>query len=146
MTVNQLLQVLEKSAESSLHIMLPTGEFVPDHFHVTEVGRVQKRFVDCGGTRREMVSCVIQVWTANDTHHRLPAGKLATIFQAARPVLETEELPVELEYGADVAALYHLANVEITPRGLLFVLAGKQTECLAPDRCGVGECGPAGSC
>jgi hypothetical protein len=29
--------------------MLPNGSFVPEHFHVTEVGLVTKNFIDCGG-------------------------------------------------------------------------------------------------
>ncbi len=142
MIVKQLTQLLEANSESSLHIMLPSGEFVPDHFHVTEVGRVQKSFIDCGGTRRESVSCLLQTWTAHDVEHRLVAGRLSKILKLAEEVLGSEELPLEVEYGADVASQYVVADVEVTPNGLLFVLAGKRTDCLAPDQCGVGECTP----
>lgn len=31
---------------------LENGGFVPEHFHVTEVGIVSKNFIDCGGTVR----------------------------------------------------------------------------------------------
>ncbi len=31
---------------------LPNGEFVPPHFHITEVGAVSRHFIDCGGTER----------------------------------------------------------------------------------------------
>jgi len=142
MIVKQLTQLLEANSESSLHIMLPSGEFVPDHFHVTEVGRVQKSFIDCGGTRRESVSCLLQTWTAHDVEHRLVAGRLSKILKLAEEVLGSEELPLEVEYGAEVASQYVVADVEVTPNGLLFVLAGKRTDCLAPDQCGVGECTP----
>jgi hypothetical protein len=71
---------------------------------------------------------------------------LANIFRLARPVLESDELPVEVEYGVEVAAQYRLMNVEVTPRGLLFVLAGRKTECLAAEKCGVGECTSTGCC
>lgn len=27
--------------------------FVPEHFHITEVGPITKNFIDCGGTVRE---------------------------------------------------------------------------------------------
>jgi hypothetical protein len=120
--------------------MLPSGEFVPAHFHVTEIGRVHKTFVDCGGVQRESETCVLQIWTADDLHHRLTAGRLAQIFSIARPTIGSGDLPVGVEYGAEVAAQYYLSDIEITPKGLLFVLAGKQTECLAPDRCGVSGC------
>ncbi len=142
MIVKQLTQLLEANSESSLHIMLPSGEFVPDHFHVTEVGRVQKSFIDCGGTRRESVSCLLQTWTAHDVEHRLVAGRLSKILKLAEEVLGSEELPLEVEYGVEVASQYVVADVEVTPNGLLFVLAGKRTDCLAPDQCGVGECTP----
>jgi Family of unknown function (DUF6428) len=146
MTAKQLAQILEGNKDSSLHMMLPSGEFIPDHFHVTEIGRVQKNFIDCGGTRRQSLACLLQIWTAYDSEHRLVAGKLANILGLARPILESDELPVEVEYGAKVAAQYRLRNVEATPKGLLFVLAGRQTECLAPDKCGVGECTAKGCC
>lgn len=146
MTVKQLVRILEGNREAPLHVMLPSGEFIPDHFHVTEIGCVEKKFIDCGGTRRRSLACSLQVWTAHDAEHRLAAGKLADIFRLARPVLESDELPVEVEYGVEVAAQYRLANVEVTPKGLLFVLAGRQTECLAPDKCGVGGCSTTDCC
>lgn len=140
MNVSELVHLLDSHRDAALHIMLPSGEFVPAHFHVTEVGRVEKRFIDCGGTRRESVSCLVQTWTADDHDHRLRAGRLSQIFGLAQPVLESSDLPVEFEFGADVASQYQLADVEVTPKGLLFVLAGKQTQCLAPDRCGTQGC------
>lgn len=140
MNASQLIRLLDAHRGAALHLMLPTGEFVPAHFHVTEIGRVQKNFIDCGGVQRESVTCVLQVWTAHDTDHRLTAGRLAQIFGLAQPLLGASDLPVSVEYGADVAAQYYLSDVEITPKGLLFILVGKQTECLAPDRCGVGGC------
>jgi len=146
MIVKKLMQLLEANGDASLHIMLPSGEFVPDHFHVTEVGRVQKTFIDCGGTRRESVSCLLQTWTAQDVEHRLIAGKLSTILKLAENVLGSDELPLEVEYGADVASQYAIADVEVTPSGLLLILVGKQTDCLAPDKCGVSECKTSGCC
>ncbi|MFN0017032.1 MAG: DUF6428 family protein [Pirellulaceae bacterium] len=144
--MNQLLRLLETNSEASLHLMLPSGEFVPNHFHITEVGRVQKTFIDCGGTRREAVSCLLQAWTAHDLEHRLTARKLSKILTLAETVLGSYDLPVEVEYGADVASQYVVADVEATPRGLLFVLAGKQTQCLASDKCGIGTCNTSGCC
>jgi len=146
MNVQHLIHVLEANTESSLRFILPSGEFIPGHFHVTEVGRVEKNFIDCGGTRRQTVSCLLQAWTANDVDHRLIAGKLAKILKLAEPVLASADLPMEVEYGADVAAQYRLSDIEVTPDGLLLVLAGKQTACLALEKCGVGECSTSGCC
>jgi hypothetical protein len=146
MFVKQVADLLASHGDAPLHIMLPSGEFLPAHFHVTEVARVQKKFIDCGGTRRESDSCQLQVWSAHDVDHRLIAGKLAKILKMAETVLESDELALEVEYGADVAAHYFVSNVEVTPKGLLFVLAAKQTDCLAPDKCGVAGCDTQSGC
>jgi hypothetical protein len=36
-----------------IRFQLPNGELVPEHFHVTEVGKISKYFIDCGGTVRK---------------------------------------------------------------------------------------------
>jgi Family of unknown function (DUF6428) len=137
MTVGRLRDLLAANPSAAVHLMLPDGEFVPAHFHVTEVGRVQKDFIDCGGTRRSATSCVLQVWVATDTDHRLDTSKLAGILAVAGSLL-SDDLPVEVEYESGVVSQYLVATVEETPRGLLFHLGRKHTDCLAPDRCGVG--------
>lgn len=146
MTLAELLNVLNSDPTASLHWMLPDGDFVPSHFHVTEVGRVQKDFIDCGGTTRSVTTCQVQLWVASDTDHRLTAGKFASILTMAAPLLKSEMLSVEVEYEGAVVSQYPLAGVERTLRGLLFHLGGKHTECLAPDRCGVPGVAGAGCC
>ena len=79
-----------------------------------------------------------RVWVAQDTTHRLTAGKLGAILALAAPVLKSDALPVEVEYEGVAVSQFPLAAVEITPAGLLFHLGRKHTDCLAPDRCGVG--------
>jgi hypothetical protein len=145
MTVAEFRSVLAQNPEAPLHLMLPGGEFVPAHFHVTEVGRVQKDFIDCGGTTRSAASCVLQVWVARDEAHRLSAGKLAGILRLAAPLLQSDALPVEVEYEGAAVSQYPVAAAEVTPGGVLFHLGSKHTDCLATDRCGVGP-GAAGCC
>jgi hypothetical protein len=140
MTVEQLRRALAREPDAGLHIMLPSGEFVPAHFHVTEVGKIRKDFIDCGGTVRSAATCAVQVWVANDTDHRLTAGKLAKIFDAADALLDDRTLPIEIEYETEVLGTYPLGDIEVTPAGLLFALGAKHTACLAPDRCGVAGC------
>src|SRR5579871_4192425 len=142
MNFKALTAVLVRNEDAALHIMLPSGEFVPGHFHVTEVAKIDKSFIDCGGTVRKSVSCSLQVWTADDVDHRLVAGKFAKMLKLAEKVVGADDLPVEIEYGADVAPHYLLADVEVTQKGLLFALVGKQTNCLAREKCGVNQCGP----
>ena len=147
MTVRDLVALLESQPSQPMHWMLPDGSFVPPHFHITEVGRVQKDFIDCGGTRRSQTSCLLQIWVADDTEHRLASTTLADILRLAGPVLQTDDLPVEVEFEQKTISQYPLAGAEPTPSGLLFTLGSKHTACLAPETCGVDGsdcCGPAG--
>ncbi len=141
MTVQEFWAVLEAHPGVKMHFMLPDRSFVPAHYHITEVGRVQKDFIDCGGTVRSSSACVLQVWVADDLDHRLETTKLAKIMEAAGPILRSDALPVEVEYEAGVVSQYPLGGVEVTPSGLLLYLGTKHTACLAPDRCGVGGTG-----
>src|SRR6478736_5953435 len=100
MNVGEFAAVLGRNPEAPLHFMLPDGDFVPAHFHVTEVGRVRKDFIDCGGTTRSTTACVLQLWVADDVDHRLTAGRLAHIVGLADPLLGNDDLPVEVEYDS----------------------------------------------
>ena len=145
MTVAELLAVLVANAGAKMHFMLPDNAFIPAHYHITEVGRVQKDFIDCGGTVRSTSACVLQVWVADDLDHRLNTTKLAKIIEIARPLLQSHDLPVEIEYEDAVVSQYPLGSAEVTPSGILFSLGSKHTACLAPEKCGVGgeSCCPA---
>jgi hypothetical protein len=138
MKVDELVRVLSETP-ARIHLMLPDASFVPAHFHVTEVGRVQKDFIDCGGTGRSTTSCVLQVWVADDIDHRLDTRKLDSIIRLAAARLKIGDLPVEIEYESGTVSQYPLTAAEVTPGGLLLHLGTKQTACLAPDRCGVGS-------
>ncbi len=146
MNVAEFRAVLLSNPNAALHLMLPDGDFVPAHFHVTEVGRVQKDFIDCGGTTRSAVTCLLQVWVATDVAHRLTAGKLAGVLKLAAPLLGSDELPMEVEYERDAVSQFAVAAAEVTPMGVLFHLGKKHTDCLAPDKCGVSGCAPATNC
>jgi hypothetical protein len=137
MTLEEFVHVLTDNPSAAIHLMLPDRSFVPAHFHVTEVGRVHRDFIDCGGTVRSATACVLQVWVADDTEHRLDTSKLARILQLAAPLLKTMDLPLEVEYEIGVVSQYPVAAIEITPSGLLLHLGNKHTACLAEDRCGI---------
>ena len=143
MTLDAIVRVLAENPAAPLHLMLPDGGFVPAHFHVTEVGRVHKDFVDCGGTVRSAATCVLQVWVADDTDHRLDTTRLAGILRLAAPVLKAADLPVEVEYEDGRVSQFPVAAAEVTPSGVLFHLGSKHTACLAPDRCGIDPTGPS---
>ena len=136
MTVRDLNSFLAAHPDMKMHWMLPDKSFVPAHYHITEVGKVQKDFIDCGGTVRSTKACVLQVWVANDVDHRL-----ASIMRIASPLLESDDLPVEVEYEEGVISQYPVGGMEVTPSGLLFYLGTKHTACLAPEKCKVGDTG-----
>ena len=146
MNFEQFQQLLNQYPNAKLQFHLPNGQKIPAHFHVTEVGRIDKTFIDCGGTLRKLASCLLQIWTADDTDHRLSPGKLAGILELAKPVLLTSDLPLEVEYGAEAATQYTVSHAEAFFGDLNFVLAGKQTDCLAKDKCGVNTCSPSAGC
>jgi len=98
MKTSLLLQTLRAHPDLHLRFLLPDGGFIPIHAHVTEVGRVDKTFLDCGGTARRISYLSLQTWVADDIDHRLPAGKLADIIDRAAPILGNDDLDAEIEY------------------------------------------------
>lgn len=111
---------------------LPNGELVPNHFHVTEVGQINKCFIDCGGTVRDEKVVNFQLWEANDYDHRLHPEKLLNIIELSEKILDLEDLEIEIEYQSDTIGKYHLAY-----QGGNFLLTSTLTDCLAKDKCGV---------
>lgn len=53
----------------------------PVSFHVIEVGRLRKTFLDCGGTLRESDICQLRIWVGDDYDHRIETGKTASILR-----------------------------------------------------------------
>lgn len=147
MTVAAFKAALAAAPELPLVVLWPDGDPIEPHFHVTEVGRVQKDFVDCGGTVRRTVACLLQTWVGEDLDHRITAGKLLKAFAHAEPVLGAENLPVELEYEACNVIQFAVIAVDREPERLVVRLGGKHTDCLAKELCGVPtEKNPAGGC
>ncbi len=144
MTVAALRAALAAAPASTLTVLWPDGDPIEAHFHVTEIGRVQKDFVDCGGTVRRTVTCLLQTWVGDDVDHRITAGKLLKAFEHARPVLGTEDLPVELEYEACNVIQFKIVAVSAEADRLVVRLGGKHTDCLAKELC-VPSAQPAGA-
>lgn len=116
----------------NVEFRLENGTFVPEHFHVTEVGQITKHFVDCGGVIRTEKTVNFQLWDANDYEHRLKPGKLLKIIQLCEQKLGLEDGEIEVEYQRETIGKYDLRF-----DGTHFILTNKQTACLAEDACGV---------
>tara|TARA_R110000868_G_C10811847_1_gene757909 strand:+ start:193 stop:660 length:468 start_codon:yes stop_codon:yes gene_type:complete len=116
----------------TIAFQLPNGDLVPNHFHVTEVGKISKHFIDCGGTVRKEEVANFQLWNANDYDHRLHPEKLVHIIELSEKVLELDDLEIEVEYQGDTIGKFGLDF-----NGTNFLLTTKQTDCLAKDNCGI---------
>src|SRR5690606_34531060 len=127
---------------------LENGAIVPEHFHVTEVGVITKRFIDCGGTIRDEKVVNFQLWNANDIEHRLKPGKLLDIIELSEEKLGIEDAEIEVEYQIEMANsqtsgefiksnLQTIGKYDLDFNGNHFVLKNKQTACLAADACGI---------
>lgn len=130
MKLSEVKKALENLTE--VNFQLPSGELVPAHFHVTEVGEVTKHFIDCGGTVRHEKRVNFQLWEANDFDHRLKPMKLKNIISLSERTLGLGDLEVEVEYQSTTIGKYDLAF-----DGQNFLLVNKFTNCLAQDKCGI---------
>jgi hypothetical protein len=135
MKITELKNELKKRPTAQLRFALPNGETVPVHAHVTEVARVDKRFIDCGGTLRNDSHCRLQTWISDDLEHRLTAGKLARILEMATPVLGPDDLEVDVEHEIGFITQFPLAAVEVVADGIVLHLSKRHTACLAQDKC-----------
>ena len=135
MKLHELNSILAQHVAANIRFQLPSGEFAPAHSHVTEVARIDKRFIDCGGTLRIETLCRLQTWSANDTEHRLTAGKLAKIFDKAESLLLTDDLDVDIEHEVGVITQFPLGAVEVVNNEIIFHLTERHTACLAMDKC-----------
>jgi Family of unknown function (DUF6428) len=158
MILSELKSLLTRHSDRFFRIALPDGNAVPLSFHVTEVGRLQKTFLDCGGKRRETTTCQLQIWVGEDYDHRIETGKMASILEKGKTLLPDDSIPVEIEYEDRVISQYTIAGHALTDDAVILTLAHKHTECLAPELCGLPSfrlpaidgkssgCGPSGCC
>lgn len=127
--IKNILPALENVA-----FQLENGSFVPEHFHITEVGVVTKHFIDCGGTIRKEQVVNFQLWNADDYEHRLKTAKLLHIISLSEEKLGMGDFEIEVEYQSGTIGKYDLDF-----NGKHFVLKNKTTACLAQDACGIPQ-------
>lgn len=96
MKISEVKTALKKL--ENIAFQLPNGELVPNHFHVTEVGKINKHFIDCGGTVRKEEVVNFQLWNANDYDHRIHPEKLLHIIELSEKVLNIQDVEIEVEY------------------------------------------------
>jgi hypothetical protein len=135
MKTSSFQKILREFPNHHVQFLLPDGEVIPIHAHITEVGRVDKTFLDCGGVIRKVSTLCLQAWVADDLDHRLPAGKLADIIARAFPLLGTDDLEVEVEYEAGLISQFPVEALCNIGECLRVTLGTKHTDCLAKEIC-----------
>ncbi len=125
--IKEILPTLER-----LDFQLEDGSAVPAHFHITEVGEINKKFIDCGGVIRNEKVVNFQLWNANDYEHRLKPIKLLHIIHLSEEKLHIEDAAIEVEYQHGTIGKYDLEFNDGK-----FILKNKTTACLAEDACGI---------
>jgi hypothetical protein len=134
MNVRQLKDVLSRYPGTFPRFLLPDGDSVPAHAHVTEIGHVVKNYIDCGGVRGKEEKVVLQTHVGNDTEHRLRSDRFSKILELGGRVLPNEQLEVDIEYDCCMVAQYPIQDAKPNGQNLEFILGRGQTQCRAAAR------------
>jgi hypothetical protein len=134
MKLSDLKIVLRQYPHAYPRFVLPDGQRIPAHAHVTEVGHVSKTFIDCGGVTGKRETVVVQTHVMEDTDHRLDAGRFAKILDLGDRVVPSDRLDVEVEYDCCIVSRYPVAKTVVAGEHLDLILENQRTNCLARER------------
>ena len=150
MKLKALKETLRKHPGAFPRFVLPDGDFLPRHVHLTEVGHVVKKFIDCGGQTGAEEKVLLQTHVGTDTEHRLRSDRFAKILQLGEHVLPNEKLDIEVEYDCCVVAQYPISEVRRDGEHLDIILQNGRTQCRARERRKAatkkGCCGTTAAC
>jgi Family of unknown function (DUF6428) len=134
MTLRDLEQALAQWPMTFPRFVLPDGDYIPAHAHVTEVGHVLKNFIDCGGLTGKEEKVLLQTHVGDDTEHRLRSDRFAKILQLGTRVVTSADLDVEVEYDCCVVAQYPIHEARPEGGHLDLILQRRRTQCRARER------------
>lgn len=153
MKLSELIRHLSASPKHKIEFVLPDGRLIPSHYHLTEVARIRKDFIDCGGDLRQLEYCTLQLWATFDIEHRLTTDKFLSILSKSGKVLPSRDIEAEVEYEDKVISQYPIESVQTADGKVIIQLTVKHTDCLAKDACGLNPepasqscCSPGGGC
>jgi hypothetical protein len=150
MTLHDLQNSLEENPKRFPRFVLPDGDFIPAHAHVTEVGHLVRNFIDCGGLTGKEEKVVLQTHVGNDTDHRLRSDRFAKILRLGNQLIPNADLDVDVEYDCCVVAQYPIAEAIPDGTHLNLVLRRGRTQCRARERrkseAAAVCCAPADAC
>ena len=131
MKLTQLKSILANNG--ILKFQITDGKLVAPHFHLTEMGKIHKEFIDCGGTLRNEKTISLQLWVADDVEHRLNNEKFLKIIDLYEKQFGQQDLEIEVEFQGTTIEKYSLDYSEG------FILVSTKTDCLAREECLVPE-------
>jgi Family of unknown function (DUF6428) len=134
MKLHDLQKILADYPAALPRFVLPDGEYIPAHAHVTEVGHVVRKFIDCGGMIGKDEKVLLQTHVGDDIGHRLSSDRFSKILQLGTRVLPTSDLDVDVEYDCCVVAHYPFAEAKPKGEYLDLVLQRSRTQCRARER------------
>ena len=149
MKLHQFKALLQANRDKQFLLQLPGGKSVPQGFHITEVGAINKTFIDCGGKVHSVQTCQLQAWIGPDIDHKIEAGKMADILNKSQAILPNDFLDLEIEYEDEIISQYPVLEANISETAVTLVLTTKHTDCLAKELCIVpsgGDCAPGSGC
>jgi hypothetical protein len=150
MTLLALQNALKANPNRFPRFVLPDGDYIPAHAHVTEVGHVIRNYIDCGGLTGTEEKIVLQTHVGHDTDHRLRSDRLATILRLGNRVIPSADLNVDVEYDCCVVAQYPVFETRTDGQCLNVILRRGRTQCRARERrqaeATPGCCTAAASC
>lgn len=114
-----------------VEFQLPNGNYVPPHFHVTEVGLNSKKFIDCGRNIRNSKKVNFQLWSADDYNHKISPKKLLNIIEISEETFLLEDLEIGIEFQQSTIGVFDLDY-----KNDVFQLVNKKTDCLDKQKCG----------
>lgn len=134
MKLRALKNLVRQHPATFLRFVLPDGKYVPAHAHVTEVGHVIRKFIDCGGETGQEEKVLLQAHVGRDTGHRLRSDRFDRILELGKRILPDDQLDVEVEYDCCVAAQYPIADARLEGEHLELLLNRGRTQCRALER------------
>jgi len=134
MTFQGLHNALKANPGRFPRFVLPDGDYIPAHAHVTEVGYVIRNFIDCGGLTGKEEKVVLQTHVGDDTDHRLRSDRFAKILRLGNRVIPSTDLNVAVEYDCCVVAQYPIAEARPDGEHLNLILRRGRTQCRARER------------
>ena len=134
MTFRDLQNALAANPNRFPRFVLPDGDYIPAHVHVTEIGHLVRNFIDCGGLGGKEEKVVLQTHVGDDTDHRFRSDRFAKILRLGKRVIPTVNLDVDVEYDCCVVAQYPIADAKPDGEHLNLILQRGRTQCRARER------------